>query len=160
MSQVLPEQVVELDAFARLLQAHASLERIFNAELTAEHGLTVSDYGVLLRLDKAPDGRMRRTDLVDAMALTASGITRLLEGLHAAGLVDRVTCSNDRRVVYAVLTEAGREKLRAASPSHIASIRRLLGERFSAEELATLAELLGRLPGVEGDGSACMASQE
>src|SRR5919197_5798455 len=123
MSQVLSEQVVEVEAFARLLQAHASLQRILNADLAAEHGLTVSDYGVLLRLDRAPEGRLRRTDLAEAMGLTASGITRLLEGLQLAGLVDRVTCSHDRRVVYAVLTQTGREKLRAASPSHIGSIK-------------------------------------
>jgi MarR family transcriptional regulator, 2-MHQ and catechol-resistance regulon repressor len=157
MRQVLIEQSNSLEVFGRLLQAHASLQRILNAELQAQHGLTVTDYGVLLRLARAPGERMRRTDLAEATALTASGITRLLGGLQAAGLVETAACESDRRVSYAVLTEAGRERLHVASPGHMASIRAVLGERYSDEELATLAGLLGRLPGVDASGQSCSA---
>src|SRR4051794_21146603 len=115
MRQVLNSQPVSLDVFARLLQAHASLQRILNAELQADHGLTVTDYGVLLRLSHAPDHRMRRTDLADSIGLTASGVTRLLAGLQDGGLVENAACSSDRRVSYAVLTDAGLDRLRAAS---------------------------------------------
>ena len=60
---------------------------------------------------------------------------------------------------YAVLTDAGRERLDAASCSHVGSVRALFEERYSAEELETLAALLGRLPGAggaEADGSECV----
>jgi DNA-binding MarR family transcriptional regulator len=78
--------------------------------------------------------------------LTASGITRLLEGLERAGLVCKETCSSDARVVYAKLTEAGAETLRVAGITHLRGVEELFLGRYSGSELATLAELLSRLP--------------
>ena len=90
---------------------------------------------------------MRRVDLAGLLLLTASGVTRLLDGLEAAGLVERASCASDRRVTYAVLTEAGRKKLHEASQSHMAGVRAFFEARYSGEELEQLAGLLGRLPG-------------
>jgi DNA-binding MarR family transcriptional regulator len=118
-----------------------------NARLVADHGLTINAYEALLLLSKAEDRRMRRVDLADQLILTASGVTRLLDGLEQAGLVDRAACASDRRVTYAVLTEAGYTKLREASVSHVEDIREFFETRFSGEELDQLAGLLGRLPG-------------
>jgi DNA-binding MarR family transcriptional regulator len=147
---------VALDAWARLLHAHASTTRALSGSLLAEHGLTLNDYEALLRLSRADDGRMRRVDLADELLLTASGVTRLLDGLEAAGYVERAACATDRRVVYAVITDVGRDKLQGASESHLAEIRALFDERFDGEELEQLAELLGRLPGAENaDGDDC-----
>ena len=140
---------VGLDAWARLLHAYASTTRALSGSLLAEHGLTLNDYEALLRLSRAEDGRMRRVDLAEEVLLTASGVTRLLDGLEEAGYVERAACSTDRRVVYAVITDAGRDKLEAASESHLAEVRALFDERFGPEELEQLAELLGRLPGAE-----------
>jgi DNA-binding MarR family transcriptional regulator len=149
-SQVLSAQAsVGLDAWARLLQAHASTTRALSGSLLAEHGLTLNDYEALLRLARAEDGRMRRVDLAEQLTLTASGVTRLLDGLEAAGYVKRGACLTDRRVVYAVITEAGREKLETASESHLAEVRALFDARFVPKELEQLAELLSRLPGAE-----------
>jgi DNA-binding MarR family transcriptional regulator len=129
-----------------------------SAELLADHGLTINDYEVLILLSRADQGLMRRVDLADELMLTASGVTRLLDGLERAGWVERATCDSDRRVVYAVLTDAGREKLEEASASHLASVRAFFDRRYSEQELAQLAELLGRLPGAEGaDASDCAA---
>lgn len=131
------------------MRAHASTKRGFSAQLEAEHGLTINDYEALLLLARSEDQRLRRVDLAAGLLLTASGITRLLDGLESAGLVDRGTCSTDRRVVYAVLTDAGRARLEAASDSHIAAVRGLFEGRYSEDELTQLADLLGRLPGAE-----------
>jgi DNA-binding MarR family transcriptional regulator len=131
----------------RLLRTHAALSRQLNAQLAAEHGLTVNDYEALLLLGDAGELGMRRTDLAQSIQLTASGVTRLLEGLESEGLVRKRECSEDARVVYAVLTDAGREKLEASSCTHVAAITELFSQRFSEEELAQLADLLGRLPG-------------
>jgi DNA-binding MarR family transcriptional regulator len=157
--QVLSRQEAPaLDAWARLLRGHASVTRALSAELEAEHGLTINDYGALLLLSRADEGRLRRVDLAEELVLTASGVTRLLDGLERVGLVERAACSSDRRVTYAVLTEAGRERLESASATHLAGIRAFLEERFSKEELDHLAELLGRLPGAAGaEGSDCAA---
>ncbi len=144
MSQVLIEQASGR-AFAALLRAHAAATRRLSAQLSADHGLTLSDYEVLLRLARAPDRRMRRVDLAEQVLLTASGITRLLDGLEGGGLVERAACASDRRVVYAVLTDGGLEKLREASGSHLAQIDALFRARLDDAELDELTALLGRL---------------
>lgn len=149
MSQVLTEQSSAVRAFGALLRAHAAVTRVLNAQLLADHGLTLSDYEVLLRLAWAPDHRLRRVDLAEQVLLTASGITRLLDGLERAGYVDRAMCDTDRRVVYAVLTDAGLAKVRDASGSHVAQVDVLFGEQFDDGELESAAELLSRLAGGE-----------
>jgi DNA-binding MarR family transcriptional regulator len=149
-SQVLSTQAsAALDAWARLLQGHAATTRALSTTLLAEHGLTLNAYEALFRLARADDARMRRVDLAEQLTLTASGITRLLDGLEAAGDVERAACSSDRRVVYAVLTDLGRDKLETASESHLAAVQALFDQRFRPGELEQLAELLGRLPGAE-----------
>jgi DNA-binding MarR family transcriptional regulator len=156
--QVLSQQASALDAWVRLLRGHASVTRAMSAQLEAEHGLTINDYEALLHLSRAEEGRMRRVDLAERLILTASGVTRLLDGLERAGLVERASCASDRRVTYAVLTAAGRDRLETASGSHIASVRTFFEERFSERELDQLAGLLGRLPGgAEAVGEDCTA---
>ena len=134
-----------LAAWAALLRAHASATRALNAELVAEHGLTINDYEALLLLSRASEHGLRRVDLASELCLSASGVTRLLEGLERAGYVEKAACPEDARVTYAVLTDGGRAKLQAAACGHVASIRALF-ERFSQTELEALAELLARLP--------------
>ena len=145
-SQVLSEQAAAVEAFVRLVRGHAAATRAMNASLVADHGLTINDYEALLHLARADERRMRRVDLAQRLILTASGITRLLDGLEEAGYVERAACDSDRRVTYAVLTDAGLEKLRTASKSHVADIRAYFESRFSEEELARMVELLERLP--------------
>jgi len=152
-SQVLSEQASGVRVFAALLRAHASATRQLNAQLIADHGLTISDYEVLLRLAHAPDRRMRRVDLAEQVLLTASGITRLLDGLERDGFVERGACDSDRRVVYAVLTDDGLSQLREASTSHFAQVEALFGTRFDNGELESLAVLLSRL--ADDESLAC-----
>lgn len=144
-SQVLSEQSLGVQAFVALLRAHANTTRQLNAQLIADHGLTMADYDVLLHLAWAPDRRLRRVDLADRVLLTASGITRLLDGLERAGLVDRGSCDSDRRVVYAVLTDSGLAKLREASETHVPQVEAFLAARFDDDELAELRAYLGRI---------------
>ena len=100
-------------AFARLLRAHASTTRLLSAELLEEHGLTINDYEALLVLSHADGQRLKRVDISRRLLLTPSGITRLLEGLEAEGLVERESCATDLRVTYAHLTETGALRLQA-----------------------------------------------
>jgi DNA-binding MarR family transcriptional regulator len=160
-SQVLiPQASSALDAWVRLLRGHAAATRAMSADLVAEHGLTINDYEALLHLSRAENAHMRRVDLAELLLLTPSGVTRLLEGLERAGWVEKATCSSDARVTYAVLTDEGRGKLESASRSHIAQVRTLFEDRFSQEELATLANLLARLPGAAGaDAGDCSAER-
>ena len=141
----------EVQAWALLLRSHAALTRRFSTELLAIHGLTLNDYEVLLHLAHAPGRRLRRVDLAESVLLTPSGVTRLLDGLERAGYVTRAASESDARVAYAVLTDEGYDKLREAAPTHVGGIRELFAERFSGDELETLAELLVRLPAAPGD---------
>ena len=155
MSQVLSEQSNSVEAFVALLRAHASLTRQLSAQLTLEHELTLSDLEVLLRLSRAPDQRMRRVDLADQVLLSASGVTRLLVGLERQGYVERAACASDRRVVYAVLTDSGLERLRIAATSHFGQVDAYVGSRLEADELASLTQLLDRLADGESDAADC-----
>lgn len=138
-----------LEAWRSYLQSHASIVRVLDAELAAEHGLTTRDYEVLLYLSQAEDGHLPMSALAERTMLTRSGITRLVDGLVEAGLIERVACPNDARVSYAQLTGVGYEKLRRAGCAHVASIRRLFLEHFSPTEIEQLASLLSRLPGAQ-----------
>jgi DNA-binding MarR family transcriptional regulator len=143
-----------LDAWRSYLQSHASILRELDAEMIGEHGMTTRDYEVLLYLAQAPERRLPMSALAASTRLTRSGITRLVDGLVAGGLIERVACSEDARVSYAELTDLGYRKLRDAGCTHIASVRRLFLERYSEAELEQLASLLNRLPGAS-EGGAC-----
>jgi DNA-binding MarR family transcriptional regulator len=121
-----------LSAWLGLLRSHAELTRAMNAQLIAEHGITLNDYDVMVNLAEAPGGVLRRVDLADRVLLTASGITRLLEGLERAGWVCKRACDADARVTYAVLTDAGYEKLKEASVTHHEDIGRMFTSRSIA----------------------------
>ena len=159
-SQVLIAQEVSAEpsitAWLRFLRAHAAITRELSSRLEAVHELTLSDYDVLIQLYHAEGRRLRRIDLARSVLLTASGITRLLDGLESCGLVGKENCDSDRRVTYAVLTEAGVKKVEEARGSHLADIEELFGSRFSAQEREQLAELLGRLP-LQHTAEACTA---
>jgi DNA-binding MarR family transcriptional regulator len=156
-SQILSGQAsaTVVTAWSRLLRTHAAVTRELSSKLLADHGLTINDYEALLHLSHAEQGAMRRVDLAERLMLTPSGVTRLLDGLERDGWVSKRSCESDARVTYAVLTDEGRERLEVASESHLSQVRALFEERLAEDELTTLAELLGRLPGGTGDGESC-----
>jgi DNA-binding MarR family transcriptional regulator len=141
-----------LEAWVGLLRSHRAVLRDLGADLQQAHGLSINDFEALVLLSRAEGSRFRRTDLAQSLQLTASGVTRLLEGLERLGLVRRAECSSDARVAYAELTDEGRSRLDEATCSHVAAIEELFSRHFQPEEVEQLAELLGRLPGV---GPSC-----
>jgi DNA-binding MarR family transcriptional regulator len=153
MQQLTPKTSPSTDAFGHLLGAHATLTRQLSTMLVEQHGLTMSEYEVLFLLSRHEDHSMRRIDLSREVRLSPSGITRMLDRLEATGLVEKGSCAKDARVTYAVLTEAGVQKLRDCSPAHFAEIDRLVGERLSDEEVEKLGELLERLSDLDDDCS-------
>ena len=134
-----------VQAWTRLLRAHATATRLLSAQLQEEHGLTINDYEALLVLSRADERRLKRVDLA----------RRLLEGLERAGLVERAACDSDLRVTYAQLTDAGAAKVEDASCAHVGSVRRLFEDNLSSEEIDLLAAALGKLPGVPDEDESC-----
>src|SRR5438046_1224475 len=104
-------------AWAALLEAHAAVSDVLEEELQASLGIPLSWHEVLARLASAPDGRLRMQELARSVLLSKSGITRLIDRMQEAALVSRGSCTSDRRVVYAVITDQGRTMLDRALPA-------------------------------------------
>jgi MarR family 2-MHQ and catechol resistance regulon transcriptional repressor len=127
------------------VEAHAGLARAMEQELEAESGLSVQWFEVLIRLARTPGHRLRMSDLAAQTTLSASGLTRAVDRLEAAGLVARQACPTDGRSTYAVLTEEGEARIMAAVPIHVAQVADVLDRVFSPEELETFTDLTRRL---------------
>ena len=135
----------ELAAWRGFLVAHARLVRALDAELAEGHGLPLSSYEVLLILAHEPDGRMRMSELGERLLLTPSGISRLVDRLERAGLVRRERCDDDRRGLFACITDAGRTRWSEARTTHMRGIRERFLAHLSADEQRLLGTLWQRL---------------
>lgn len=135
----------ELGAWRSFLRAHARITRCLETELVAEQRLSLAAYDVLVQLAEAPRHRMRMTDLADAVLLSRSGVTRLVDRLERAGLVSRLRSDEDGRGVVAVLSERGGQRLQVATNTHWSGVVRHFAAVISPEELDLLGGLCGRL---------------
>jgi DNA-binding MarR family transcriptional regulator len=144
-NELRPLDETELRAWRGLLRAHATLVKRLDAELEAAHALPLTSYEVLLHLSKSEGCKMRMCDVAESVLLSRSGLTRLVDRLERDGLVERVSCPDDARGAFARLTDAGREKLAAASTTHLDGIRRHFLSHFEPSELATLADAYERV---------------
>ncbi|MGH3071157.1 MAG: MarR family winged helix-turn-helix transcriptional regulator [Gaiellaceae bacterium] len=145
-------QAIELGAFARLARAHTVLRRELEAEVLTPRGLTFNDFEALFHLYRADDRRLRRVDLAGLVMLTPSGVTRLLEGLQVAGFVENRQCDDDARVTWAALTAEGARTIECVGAEHTEVLRGFFRGALDDDEVAQLAALLEKLPGV-GAGS-------
>lgn len=129
---------IRLAVWHAYLQTHAALIRLLEAHLQAEQGLPLLWYDTLETLSKASQGGLRLQELAEAINLSQSGLTRLLDRMIEAGLVERHPCEQDRRGLFAKITVAGTVKLEAARPVY----GRVLEEHFlrylSCDEVAAL----------------------
>ena len=141
-----PDGASALDFCLRLARAQALIVRRFDSILGNLHGLSFGDYQLLYHLQRAPGGRLRRIDLAERLALTASGITRSLMPLEKIGLVVRQADARDARVGYAVITEAGQALLIHADATAQALGQELLQDA-PAEQLGALSAVLAKLAG-------------
>lgn len=113
-----------------------------DGELQSEHGLSLGEYEVLVHLSEEPERSLRMTDLAGRLHLSPSGITRRIDGLERAGLVERQQCPSDRRGSNAVLTAEGVRRLAAAAPTHVRGVRAHFIDQLSDREIADLASAL------------------
>jgi DNA-binding MarR family transcriptional regulator len=144
---------LEVRAWRGLLRVHASLSKALDAELEAEHSLPLTSYEVLMYLADAEHERMRMCDLAASVILSRSGLTRLVDRLERDGLIARQSCASDARGAFAKLTPAGRERLQAARATHLAGVRALFLDHFTAAELEELARFWERVvPGASSMG--------
>jgi DNA-binding MarR family transcriptional regulator len=130
----------EMRTWRNFIESISTLTAAMEYDL-APFGLTLGDYEVLVRLSEAESEQLRMCDLASALKLSPSGLTRRLDGLVGCGLVERVASPSDRRVMFAALTSAGRDKLNAAAPDHVASVRNRFFKGLSREQVRNLGDI-------------------
>ncbi|WP_059010025.1 MarR family winged helix-turn-helix transcriptional regulator [Streptomyces specialis] len=120
---------------------HDRIEAHIERALQAGHGLSVREFSVLDVLSQQHDGdggHFRMTELADAVVLSPSATTRLVNRLEDRGLLTRYLCPTDRRGIYTNVTEAGRVLLEEARPTNDAALREALTEAERRPPLAPL----------------------
>lgn len=137
------------------LAASLLLQDRLNRDLQEQHGLTMADYEILVRLSEEPERRMRMSDLATTTLSSRSRLSHQIDRMVRAGLVERQACEDDRRGAFAVLTDHGWQTLVAAAPDHVESVRQHLLDPLAPTEFAALGEAcakvadgLGGLPGL------------
>jgi DNA-binding MarR family transcriptional regulator len=141
----------QLLTWRRFLVAHATVVRRLEADLQNEHQLPLASYDVLVQLVEAPEHRLRMTDLAARVLISRSGLTRLVDRLEREGLVHREACDSDARGLFAVLTAAGFDRLRRATPTHLRGVGEYAVGRLDEDDVARLGEILARMLGREHD---------
>jgi DNA-binding MarR family transcriptional regulator len=130
-----------------MLKVHARVTTQLDAQMHAEHGLSVSAYEVLMFLLDAPQHRLRMSDIADRVLLSRSGCTRLVDRLVEFGYVVRSAADSDGRGLFAQLTEEGIEKATAARVTHHEGVRRFFLGRLTATDQIVLGDIWSRFDG-------------
>jgi DNA-binding MarR family transcriptional regulator len=134
--------------FGLLIETNARLARDLAATLEAACQLPLAWFEVLLRLRRSPDGRLKMSQMADAIVHSTGGTTRLVDRLEEVGYVRRENCPQDRRSVYVAITDAGNAKLDDALGVHLEYLEENLGSRLDETERKSLAGLLTKLNAV------------
>lgn len=140
-----PPDKRRIAAFEGFIRAQRALVERLDADLRAEHDLSLGDYEILLRLARAGDNRLKMVEVARSMVLTPSGVTRATDRLEAEGLVRRDACPTDRRSWFLALTPEGRARLRRAAPTHLRGIQEHFGQHLTDAEADALARGLGKV---------------
>jgi len=107
---------------------HARVHGALDRALQAEHGLSPTEFDVLEHLATADKDHRRMQELSDLVGLSQSALSRLVGRLEDEGLMTRAICSDDRRGIFACITDAGRARYEAAAPTHRRVLAEALGE--------------------------------
>jgi DNA-binding MarR family transcriptional regulator len=144
----------QFEAWKAFIRAQSELVQTLNQELEADQGIPLTFFDVLAQLSLA-GGRLRMSELADAVVISRSGVTRLVDRMVRAGLVRREACPEDRRSMYATITPEGKRALARARPSHLRGVAEHFGRHLSDDEAKTLAAALGRMAPSPDGGEAC-----
>ncbi|WP_329309989.1 MarR family winged helix-turn-helix transcriptional regulator [Streptomyces sp. NBC_01262] len=144
MSSATPIDDPLITTFGRLAEAYSRLEQWLGSAMESEAGLPHVWFEVLIRLARSEGEQLMMSSLADQIALTTSGVTRLVDRMQTAGYVERRPCPTDRRVSYAAITTAGHDVLDRAAIVHARNLRKAFGD-FTPQDLAALDTALDRV---------------
>ena len=143
MSRWLTEE--EQRAWRGLLRMTTQLNARMNRQLLQEYGISLTDYEVLVALSEAPAGRLRVFEVADTLSWEQSRVSHQLARMQRRGLITREDCASDARGAFAVLTEAGRAAIEQAAPAHVETVRQLVFDGLTQDQLTTLTEVTSRV---------------
>jgi DNA-binding MarR family transcriptional regulator len=135
----------EQHAWRSFIRMHQKLSATLVRDLQAHSKLSGADYEILVALTDAPEDRLRFHELARAVNWEQSRLSHQVTRMIKRGLVVREECAEDGRGVFVVLTPAGRKIVTAAAPRHVATVRRLVIDVLSPDELATLGRISYRI---------------
>ena len=143
MSRWLTEE--EQRAWRGLLRMTSQLNARMNRQLQDEYGISLADYDVLVVLSEAPEGRLRVFEVADALAWEQSRVSHQLARMQRRGLIAREECPSDARGAFVVLTAAGRAAIEQAAPAHVETVRQLVFDGLSHDQLTALTGITTRV---------------
>jgi DNA-binding MarR family transcriptional regulator len=114
-------------------------------DLVAEHGITMADYEILVRLSEAEGRRLRMSELAERSLSSRSRLSHQISRMEAAGLVRREDCAEDRRGQWAVMTAQGWAAIETAAPDHVESVRAHLVDQLTPAEFAALGRACAKV---------------
>jgi DNA-binding MarR family transcriptional regulator len=133
------------DAWGALTRTQAAVSQRLQEALTESGFPPLPWYEVLSAVAEAPESRMRMGDLAEALVISRGGLTKLVDRLVKAGLLERTFCETDRRVSYATLMPAGEDLLAEMRPVVVAELRVAFSAKLSVEEADALRDTLDRV---------------
>jgi DNA-binding MarR family transcriptional regulator len=140
-----PKQSAHGEAWGALTRTHAAIVQRLQEMLSAADFPPLPWYEVLATVAEAPEERMKMGDLAEALVITRGGLTKLVDRLVKAGLLERTFCETDRRVSYATLMPAGRDLLDEMRPVVVAELNVAFAAKLTAAEANALREALDRV---------------
>jgi len=130
------------EAWGSLTRTHSAIVQRLQEMLAAADFPPLPWYEVLAAVAEAPEERMKMGDLAEALVITRGGLTKLVDRLVKAGLLERTFCETDRRVSYATLTSAGRDLLAEMRPAVIAELEVAFSANLSVAQARDLRQTL------------------
>jgi DNA-binding MarR family transcriptional regulator len=140
-----PTRTAHGEAWGALTRTHAAISGRLQEALASADFPPLPWYEVLATLAEAPQERLKMGDLAEALVITRGGLTKLVDRLVKAGLLERTFCETDRRVSYATLTPAGNSLLAEMRPVVVAELKVAFAAQLSAAEAEALRETLERV---------------
>jgi DNA-binding MarR family transcriptional regulator len=144
-AEVQPLTAPEEAAWRAIARAIVVLPRVLEADLLASHGLNLVEYMVLMNLSEQPGHTLRMNELANVTAISASGLTRVIDRLERQRLVERIRARGDGRGQLAALTDTGLERLMQAYPSHLRSVRKHVIDHLEGLDLVAFATAMGNV---------------
>ena len=135
----------QLSAWRLFLRTYRRVLDQLEVELQEQRGLSLAWYDVLIQLYRSPEHRLRMNDLAGSVLLSKSGLTRLIDRMEKAGLVERASCPSDRRGSFAVLTPRGEEVFKEAAPAHLEGVARHFTDHLTADEAGKMVDAFERI---------------